>query len=585
MNLVWRIKAKFDFRESTKKNQARKKQKNMGKRDSSQLTNIDRDLLALTSTQKKRKTSYDDDFDDEDDYVSTNNKRTNYSDEDEDEKMYREEEFDDGYDESLVGDEEDRRRLDSLSNVEKEQIIFARWESREQLKKKKERLMKEGRIIPRGGSAADKKKSTGKKAATSKSSSSSSTSSGGSDVHKDRSKMDKKSAIADIGARRKAIKEKKKSHHKRSDDFFDDEDEEDDRRRSSSPYGADDDYVHEDVKLPELQKILITRSQLHQWFNEPYFESTVKGCYVRVLLGENDRGERTYRLAEIYDLVTGREYSFEGKKISTYLMVKHGVSKRKFQMELVSNQPSISDTEFAKWKEEMIKCQEHFPTIEFMEQKQKDIKKTSDYKYTDKELADRMKVLNPNKYYTEKYRLEAMIDESNSDDLKQQYQEELDKLNQTWDNQRKNTENAFKRRIDAEELHERAKRETQRLNLIAKKANEKKTSGLDPFARRSTVSSFFSFSSDPSPQTPKKSPADVEKKQEDQFTLLKSPGASLVESHQFELDIDIDLNEVSKATQPTIPARSVPAPEIKSEYTGHKVLSLAEYQKRRGINV
>lgn len=45
-----------------------------------------------------------------------------------------EEVFDDGYDEQLMGDEEDRKMLESMTQVEREKIIFERLERRDALK-------------------------------------------------------------------------------------------------------------------------------------------------------------------------------------------------------------------------------------------------------------------------------------------------------------------------------------------------------------------------------------------------------------------------------------------------------------------
>lgn len=45
-----------------------------------------------------------------------------------------EEVFDDGYDDQLMGDEEDRRKLEQMTQVEREKIIFERLERRDVLR-------------------------------------------------------------------------------------------------------------------------------------------------------------------------------------------------------------------------------------------------------------------------------------------------------------------------------------------------------------------------------------------------------------------------------------------------------------------
>lgn len=44
------------------------------------------------------------------------------------------EEFDDGYDENLIGDAEDKRRLEQMTEKEREQEIFNRLEKREMMR-------------------------------------------------------------------------------------------------------------------------------------------------------------------------------------------------------------------------------------------------------------------------------------------------------------------------------------------------------------------------------------------------------------------------------------------------------------------
>ena len=45
-------------------------------------------------------------------------------------------EFDDGYDDDLMGDEEDRRMLNEMTEMKREQILFERYEKREELQKR-----------------------------------------------------------------------------------------------------------------------------------------------------------------------------------------------------------------------------------------------------------------------------------------------------------------------------------------------------------------------------------------------------------------------------------------------------------------
>lgn len=45
-----------------------------------------------------------------------------------------EEKFDDGFDQDLMGDAEDRKKIDDMTQVEREKIIFERLERREAMR-------------------------------------------------------------------------------------------------------------------------------------------------------------------------------------------------------------------------------------------------------------------------------------------------------------------------------------------------------------------------------------------------------------------------------------------------------------------
>ena len=95
------------------------------------------------------------------------------------------------------------------------------------------------------------------------------------------------------------------------DDYaLSDEDEEETaekkRREPSSPQFEEDE---EDV-IPhpeDVNRIRLTRKNLKNWLDEPYFDKVVTGCYVRYCIGTNtNTGKATYRMMKI--LGTGKPY-------------------------------------------------------------------------------------------------------------------------------------------------------------------------------------------------------------------------------------------------------------------------------------
>jgi RNA polymerase-associated protein RTF1 len=463
---------------------------------------------------------------------------------------YREEDFDDGYDSNFYGDEEDRAILDSLPELKREEIISERREKREQLMRKRERAIREGKLKPKAttSSAAgdDKKKKSLRRKTNEKQT-----------VKEDRSAMNKKSAIADIGARRKANKDKKK---KSEDEDYKSElayDEEEDMKpvksqgkvskKETSSQMDEDYYEPPDIKLQDLERILIKRSMLDKWLDEPYFEKVVKDCFVRVSLGDNKQGQRTYRLAEVHSFVKHKPYQFGDKMIDKYLVLKHGISKRKFPMALISNQPNISSSEFEKWKKEMIDCHEPFPTLDFIKEKEKEILDTKNYKYTEEDIAKRAKIMNANIYHFERERLKALIEGANDETERQEYQEQLDKLNANWKRQQININSLTNVQLAKPEeriISAKPKKVIRRSDIDSTaKSTPPRPQTFDPFTRRRTRPAN-PFSSDPSPEAAKQSPSSSNIKKEQEIQLqLKSPGTSLTEAHKF-VDINIDMGQL-----------------------------------------
>lgn len=65
------------------------------------------------------------------------------------------------------------------------------------------------------------------------------------------------------------------------------------------------------AELEDFAKVTIPRRRLARWCNEPFFAQAVKDSFVRLFLGEDENGEKVYRLCQIVDVVKGkREYNF-----------------------------------------------------------------------------------------------------------------------------------------------------------------------------------------------------------------------------------------------------------------------------------
>jgi len=103
----------------------------------------------------------------------------------------------------------------------------------------------------------------------------------------------------------------------------------------------------QDAGLEDFVKVTIPRRRLARWCNEPFFTDAVLDCFVRLFIGEDDSGEKVYRLCEIVGVETGKKsYRFpvtqkHEKPISTnkMLRLKFGRSEKAFPMLLISDAP------------------------------------------------------------------------------------------------------------------------------------------------------------------------------------------------------------------------------------------------------
>jgi RNA polymerase-associated protein RTF1 len=101
-----------------------------------------------------------------------------------------------------------------------------------------------------------------------------------------------------------------------------------------------------EANLDDFTRCTIPRRRLARWCNEPFFKAAVLECYVRLFIGENENGEKTYRLCEIVDVVDGAvTYKFPVARkgdipVSTnkYLRLKFGKNEKEFPMYIVSDE-------------------------------------------------------------------------------------------------------------------------------------------------------------------------------------------------------------------------------------------------------
>ncbi|XP_074121686.1 RNA polymerase-associated protein RTF1 homolog [Sminthopsis crassicaudata] len=520
------------------------------------------------------------------------------------------EEFHDGYGEDLMGDEEDRARLEQMTEKEREQELFNRIEKREVLKrrfeiKKKLKTAKKKEKKEKQEEEQEKKKLTQNQE--------SQVMSHNKERHsKQNEKLDKKSqAMEELKAEREKRKKRtievlaKKQSLKTSEVYSDDDKSSEKTDGSSRMTSSDEEEEKEEVppksqpvSLPEeLNRARLSRHKLEQWCHMPFFAKTVTGCFVRIGIG-NHNSKPVYRVAEITGVVeTAKVYQLGGTRTNKGLQLRHGNDQRVFRLEFVSNQ-EFTESEFRKWKEAMFSAGLQLPTLDEINEKEASIKDALNYKFSDRDIEEIVKEKErfrkaPPNYAMKKTQLlkeKAMAEDLGDQGKAKQIQDQLNELEKRAEAiDRQRTKN-----ISAISYINQRNREW---NIVeAEKArvaesHNMKNQQMDPFIRRHCKPTIVSNSRDPAvqaaivaqlnaqygsgalPDAPKE-----KNKPQEKDKSASDLSEDLFKVHDFDVNIDLQIPSSESKTL----AITSKAPPAKGG-APKRSLNLEEYKKQRGL--
>lgn len=119
---------------------------------------------------------------------------------------------------------------------------------------------------------------------------------------------------------------------------------------------------------------------MERFLSLPLFAKIVTNCYVRISIGNNNN-HPVYRAAEIIGVVeTAKVYQFGSGRTNKGLRLRQGTQERVFRLEFISNQ-DFTDSEFEKWWNVCLSAGVQFPTLDLVEQKQREIKDALQYEF------------------------------------------------------------------------------------------------------------------------------------------------------------------------------------------------------------
>uniref|UniRef100_A0A7N8X3K2 RNA polymerase-associated protein RTF1 homolog n=1 Tax=Mastacembelus armatus TaxID=205130 RepID=A0A7N8X3K2_9TELE len=494
--------------------------------------------------------------------------------------------FRDGYDDDLMGDAEDRARLEQMTEKEREQELFNRIEKREVLKRRKKSL--KTLILPVFQVMSPNPYKY---------------------FLSEREK--KKNKTAELLAKRQPLK----TSEVYSDD--EEEEEEDDDKssvksdRSSRSSSYDDDEYEETppksqpVSLPdELNRIRLSRHKLERWCHMPFFAKTVTGCFVRIGIG-NSSSKPVYRVAEIVDVVeTAKVYQLGSTRTNKGLQLRHGGDTRVFRLEFVSNQ-EFTESEFMKWKEAMMVAGMEVPTLDEITKKEQSIKEAVNYKFNDKDIEDIVKEKDrfrkaPPNYAMKKTQLlkdKAMAEESGDGDRVKVIQDELNELEEraeALDRQRTKNISA----ISYINQRNRSWNIVESEKALVAEGQNAKNQQMDPFTRRQCKPTMVSNARDPSvhaailahlnqkygsgstpdPTSAEKNKGQPNLKDKDVPKPTTDLSEDLFKVHDFDVKIDLQVPN-AEAKSLSVSSNALPV----KDGAPRRSLNLEDYKKRRGL--
>ncbi|KAJ8341074.1 hypothetical protein SKAU_G00333650 [Synaphobranchus kaupii] len=537
--------------------------------------------------------------------------------------------FRDGYGDDLMGDEEDRARLEQMTEKEREQELFNRIEKREVLKRRFE--IKKKLKTAKKKEKEEKKKKQEEEQEKRKLSQVPDTQVVMSHNKERRSKrdekLDKKSqAMEELKAEREKKKNRtaellaKRQPLKTSEVYSDDEEEEEedddkssvksDRTSRSSSYDEEEEKDEstpksQPVSLPdELNRIRLSRHKLERWCHMPFFAKTVTGCFVRIGIG-NSSSKPVYRVAEIVDVVeTAKVYQLGSTRTNKGLQLRHGNDTRVFRLEFVSNQ-EFTDNEFMKWKEAMIFAGMQVPTLDEVTKKEQAIKEAVNYKFNDKDIEDIVKEKDrfrkaPPNYAMKKTQLlkeKAMAEDSGEGERVKQIQDQLNELEEraeALDRQRTKNISA----ISYINQRNRSWNIVESEKALVAEGQNAKNQQMDPFTRRQCKPTMVSNARDPSVHAAilahlnqkygsgsepdsvleKNIQGHLGQKDKDATKTTSDLSEDLFKVHDFDVKIDLQVPN-AEAKSLSVSSNALPV----KDGAPRRSLNLEDYKKRRGL--
>ncbi|OMJ07753.1 RNA polymerase-associated protein RTF1-like protein [Smittium culicis] len=340
--------------------------------------------------------SEEDSYINQDDFSKSNSRSSKKSNKDEKKSTENENSYVDDWDSDLMGDDEDRNRLNSLPEVERERILAERQEQRDILWERIElkRKLNEGML-----------NKSSKNDNASRDNYYSSSDSERNFKNKNSRSYSKRASSSQLQELRKRRREKSsnKKRSKYSESDSEDNSEKYSRYNDSRSLKTGNQFSSKAKSAPleplaslqELNMIRLSRDVIDKWIYTPLFDETVKGSLVRIRK-TNKGGDDKYYIAEVIKVLNGSEPSYLLKRhyVDVRLMVIFDNQQMDIGIDLVSN-GEFSESEYSMYSELVSSNSEayrNYLSSSYVASKRKTIETKSNYIVSAKDIDYRVKM-------------------------------------------------------------------------------------------------------------------------------------------------------------------------------------------------
>lgn len=185
------------------------------------------------------------------------------------------------------------------------------------------------------------------------------------------------------------------------DDFSDadaegesDNDYDDRKYKRRSPTPKDEPIA----ELADIQRARVGRANFAQVCYTPGFQETITDCYARVCLGPGRHGVNEYRLCLIKKFTTGKPYAMEGANgrnfpVDMYIVAAHGTSEKAWSF-LECSMGKFTEDEWRRYRAVMANDDCKLPTKAFINSKLDKINRLINHRFTETEISAKIKAQN-----------------------------------------------------------------------------------------------------------------------------------------------------------------------------------------------